>query len=103
MSFILLVILVFSINCSIQALCFHWKPCATIYVCRNFEKTNCFAVTCGKTCRNLVGGPYVSGFTSGSSCVVYNGFGCSGTLVSVDRFGWSKFPIIPQSVRCLCI
>jgi hypothetical protein len=45
----------------------------------------------------------VSGYSSGGySCTIYAGRGCADTAISVDREGWSRFPITPLSIRCPC-
>ena len=76
----------------------------TINVCKNSGKTKCIGVGSSNTCINLVGGPFVSGFSSGGyRCTIYSRAGCSGTTNTVDRGGWSRFPFIPQSVKCPCI
>ncbi len=102
---IFLVTLAFSFDLMIQAegVCFPWQGAGTINLCKNPGKTNCLGVSSGNTCINLIGGPFVSGYSSGGySCTIYAGRGCADTAISVDREGWSRFPITPLSIRCPC-
>lgn len=88
-----------------SAFCPPWQGGGTINVCKQRGKSNCLGVGSTNTCINLIGGPFVSGFTTGGgySCTIYSGLACSGTSVSVNRSGWSSFPITPKSFRCPCV
>lgn len=104
MKFALLVIVV--VVCAAiesEAACAPWNSAGTINVCKTSGKKNCIGVSSGDTCKNLVGGPFVSGFTSGNyRCVVYSTTGCGGTYHSVDKDGWKNFCITPKSIKCPC-
>jgi hypothetical protein len=103
MKFIVSIFAIFCIIVAVQSACPPWKSGGTINVCKNRGKSNCIGVSSTNTCINLVGGPFVSGFSSSAACTIYSGLGCSGTSISVDRSGWANFPITPKSVRCPCV
>lgn len=87
-----------------SAWCPPWQGGGTINVCKLTKKRNCIGVGSTNTCINLVGGPFVSGFTTGNyRCTIYSRSGCAGTSVTVDSSGWSNFPIRPNSIKCPCI
>jgi hypothetical protein len=87
-----------------ESWCWPGKGGGGINVCKNQGKSNCLPVSSTDTCINLIGGPFVSGYSQGHySCTIHSSSGCSGTSVSVDKAGWSKFPFKPQSVRCPCV
>ncbi|KAG5681284.1 hypothetical protein PVAND_010735 [Polypedilum vanderplanki] len=86
------------------SLCIWPKTGGVLNVCKREGKADCIGVTSSSTCINLVGGPFVSGFTTGNyQCTIYSSTGCSGTTISVDRSGWSRFPITPKSLKCPCV
>lgn len=86
--------------------CLPWQGCGVINVCKSPGKTtNCIGVSSGSTCMNLIGGPFVSGFTSGDyRCTVYSAKGCGGSSHTVDKAGWSRFvQFTPKSIKCPCV
>lgn len=87
-----------------DAWCLPGKGGGTLSVCKSSGKVNCIGVGSTDTCVNLVGGPFVSGYSSGSySCTIFSNTGCSGTSISVDKTGWTRFPITPKSMKCPCV
>lgn len=104
MKTLLVIVLFICATIGSEALCVPWKSGGVINVCKVVGKKTCIGVTSGNTCKNLVGGPFVSGYATGNyQCVVYSGTGCSGTYHSVDKEGWSKFCITPKSIKCPCV
>lgn len=104
-SLLFLIVAIFCIFTTTSGLCLWPWGGGTINVCKNAGKTNCLGVGSTNTCINLVGGPFISGFVTGTgySCKIYSSTGCSGTSTSVDHAGWSRFPFTAKSFRCPCI
>lgn len=99
-----LVILFCAFFAIVNAACLPWHSGGVINVCKKTSKKECIGVTSGNTCKNLIGGPFPSGFSSGSySCYIYSKAGCKGTSVTVDHDGWKSFPITPKSIKCPCV
>ena len=87
-----------------NAACVPWKDGGTLQVCKSAGKRNCLGASSDSTCINLIGGPFISGFSGGGyTCRIYSGSGCSGRYASVDRDGWSRFPFTARSFRCPCV
>lgn len=88
----------------INAFCMPWNSGGVINVCKETFKKTCIGVSSGKTCKNLIGGPFLSGFTSGPySCTIYNQTSCTGKKKSVDSDGYTEFPFKPKSIECPCV
>jgi hypothetical protein len=52
----------------------------TLNVCKQKGRINCLSVVSQNTCINLIGGPFVSGFTGGNyQCTVFRNRGCGGS------------------------
>lgn len=101
------VIFLMTISCVIlmaNGWCSPLKKGGTLNVCKQTGKVNCLGVTSPDACINLVGGPFLSGFTSGNyKCTIYSEAGCGGTSFTCDNAGWSSFKITPKSIKCPCI
>jgi len=89
----------------IEGWCAPWKSGSSMYVCYGLRKTGrCINVSSGDACINLVGGPFVSGYSAGSDgCTVYSEVGCGGDSTWVDQSGYGKFPNRVRSLRCPCV
>lgn len=59
----------------------------------------CIGVSGG--CTNLIGGPFVSGFTTGASytCKVYSNTGCGGSMKTIGHSG-ANYGFQGKSYRC---
>lgn len=75
----------------------------TLNVCKREGKVDCLSVVSSNVCINLIGGPFVSGFSGGNyQCTVFKNKGCGGSTNFVNSFGTNKFTFVPQSLRCPC-
>lgn len=87
-----------------QAWCLPWQGGGTINVCKSVDKELCIGVASSNTCINLIGGPFVSGFSSESTgCHIFREKTCEGDVQHVDKTGFDKFPWQPLSLRCPCL
>jgi hypothetical protein len=74
----------------------------TLNVCKQKGRINCLSVVSQNTCINLIGGPFVSGFTGGNyQCTVFKNRGCGGSTNFVNSFG-GDFTFTAASLRCPC-
>ncbi|EFR05118.1 hypothetical protein MGYG_08127 [Nannizzia gypsea CBS 118893] len=75
-----------------------------LQMCKKTGKRDCLPVDATwSICTNLVskdGRPYVSGWSTGGDCDIYEGRDCKGTANSIDKDGWSRFPFNVWSVLC---
>lgn len=74
-------------------------------VCKGANKSGqCIPVESRSTCINLIGGPFVSGFTNGMYfCRVWTGKGCRGDAISVGRVGGNFDRGTAWSLWCPCV
>lgn len=87
-----------------EAYCSPWQEDGTINVCKFEGKKKCLQTSSSNSCINLFGGPFVSGYSSGSyNCTIYERVGCKGNSQSVDQSGHSKFLFNAAAYKCPCI
>lgn len=87
-----------------DAWCSPWKTGSSMYVCKQWGKHDCINVNSGDACINLVGGPFVSGYSAGShECTIYTEVACGGDDYNVDSEGYSGFRQQARSLRCPCV
>lgn len=77
------------------------KDAAKIFLCTGYNKIGCsenpgWWLKCYQTSGHL------SGYATGNSgCNIYSNSDCTGVEDFVDKQGWSVFPFIPKSYKCL--
>ncbi|KAG5681283.1 hypothetical protein PVAND_010734 [Polypedilum vanderplanki] len=86
------------------SLCIWPKTAGILNVCKQLDKEDCIGLTSNNICIDLNGGLFVSGYASGNyQCTIFSSTDCLGTSATVDKLGWSHFPIIPKSFKCPCV
>jgi hypothetical protein len=86
-----------------KAWCMPGNTGGILNICKKKGRGECKGVSSTNTCINIIGGPYVSGFTSGSyTCTIYKEAGCSSDSSRIHS-GSNNFPWPAKSYRCPCI